>query len=132
MNDLVLVDTSAWICFFDRKGFTDLKGTITTLLDEGRVAVAGPILVELVQGARTIREKQALQRNIRGLQWLQIADRHWQDAADLSFELRRKGITISAVDGLIAAVAISYRCQLLHRDSDFERIAGYSNLKLFE
>jgi len=132
MDGLILVDTSAWICFFDRKGFTDLKESIKTLLDEGRVAVAGPILVELLQGARTLREKQSLERNIRGLHWLRIEDGHWQKAADLSFALRRKGITISAVDGLIAAVAISYRCQLLHRDSDFERIAGYTNLKLFE
>ena len=131
MDGLILLDTSAWICFFDRKGFADLKETIATLLDEGIVAIAGPILVELVQGARTIGEKQALERNIRGLHWLRIEDGHWQKAADLSFALRRKGITISAVDGLIATVAISYHCQLLHQDSDFERIAEYSKLKLF-
>ena len=131
MDGLVLVDTSAWICFFDRKGFTDLKETIATLLDEGRVAIAGPILVELLQGARTMGEKQTLERSSRGLQWLRIEDGHWQKAADLSFALRRKGITISAVEGLIAAVAISYHCRLLHQDSDFERIAGYSNLRLF-
>lgn len=131
MDDLVLVDTSAWICFFERKGFIGLKKTISTLLDEGRVAMAGPILVELVQGARTMAEKKSLERNIKGLHWLRIENKHWRKAADLSFALRRKGLTISAIDGLIAVVAISYNCQLLHQDSDFELIAGHSNLNLF-
>jgi hypothetical protein len=34
----VLVDTSAWICFFSRRGFEDLKKTLSTLLDEDRAA----------------------------------------------------------------------------------------------
>ena len=132
MDDLVLVDTSAWICFFARKNFINFKNSISILLDENRIAIAGLILVELVQGAKTIREKKDIERNIKSLHWLQITDDHWHSAADLSFNLRRKGVTVSAIDTLISVIARSYNCQLLHRDNDFELIAKYSPLKLFD
>jgi len=48
MKNLVLIDTSGWICFFARRGHEDIKKIIPILLDEDRVAIAGPILVELV------------------------------------------------------------------------------------
>lgn len=132
MSNLVLVDTSAWILFFRKKGFFEIKETIATLLDDNMVAIAGPILVELIQGARTEKEKDDLKGKIRGLHWLQITNDHWHRSADLSFNLRRKGITISAIDSLISTIALSYNCQILHKDSDFDLIAKHSDLKLFE
>jgi predicted nucleic acid-binding protein len=82
--------------FFARKGFIEIKETISTLLDDNKVATSGPIMVELIQGAKTEKERDALKSRIKGLHWLQITDEHWYKAADLSFNLRRKGITISA------------------------------------
>jgi predicted nucleic acid-binding protein len=132
MQNLILVDTSAWICFFGRKGFFDIKESISRLLDENRVAIAGPIAVELIQGARTEKEKYFLESRIAGLHWLTITDDHWHEAADLSFGLRRKGITVSVVDILLAVVAVSYKCKLLHRDSDFDLIATHAGLRLYK
>jgi len=132
MNDLVLVDTSAWICFFSRRGFEDIKKTLSTLLDEDRAAIAGPILVELIQGTRAMEEKETIKTLIRGIHWLSVSDDHWHKAAEMAFALRRKGITSSTIDTLIAIMAIDYRCLLLHRDSHFERIAENSSLKCFQ
>lgn len=132
MADLVLVDTSAWICFLARKDFPEIKETISHLLDENRAAVAGPIVVELIQGARTEKERDLLKNRLEGLHWLTVTDIHWHEAADLSFGLRRKGITVSAVDTLLAVVALSYDCTLLHKDSDFDLIARHSALRLHE
>jgi hypothetical protein len=131
MNDLVLVDTSAWICFFSRRGFEDLKKALSSLLDEDRVAIAGPILVELIQGTRTSEEKEKLKALLRGIHWLSVSDDHWRGAAEMAFALRRKGITSSAIDTLIATLAIDYRCILLHQDSHFEMIAQHSSLKCY-
>ena len=131
MNDLVLVDTSAWICFFSRRGFEDLKKTLSTLLDDDRAAIAGPILVELVQGTRTPEEKETIKTLIRGIHWLSVSDDHWPKAAEMAFDLRRKGVTSSAVDTLIAILAIDHRCILLHKDSHFELIARNSSLKCY-
>jgi hypothetical protein len=42
MKGLVLIDTSGWICFFSRRGYEEIKEQIYILLDENRVAIAGP------------------------------------------------------------------------------------------
>jgi hypothetical protein len=67
MNSLVLIDTSRWIGFFSRRGYDEIKKVISTLLDENRVAITGPILIELVQGARTEKEKEDIKRYMRGI-----------------------------------------------------------------
>jgi hypothetical protein len=132
MDDLVLIDTSGWICFFSRRGFEEIKKTISTLLDEDRAAVAGPILVELIQGTRTVEEKETIKRLLRGIHWLSVTDDNWQKTAEMAFDLRRKGITSSAIDTLIATLAIEYHCILLHKDSHFELIAQNSSLRCYQ
>jgi len=131
MQGLVLVDTSAWICFFARKGFAEIKESVSTLLDDNRIAIAGPIIVELIQGTRTEKERDNIKNRIKGLHLLQITDEHWHKTADFSFDLKRKGITVSTIDSLLAIVAISYNCRILHKDGDFDLIARHSSLKLF-
>ena len=131
MTPLVLVDTSGWICFFARKGYENFKTTISTLLDEDRVATSGPILIEVIQGARNEAEKEMIREYFQGVHWLPVHDTHWHQAAELAFELRRKGITSSAMDTLIASLAIDYRCALLHKDSDFEWMIKHSSLRSF-
>ncbi len=121
----VFVDTSAWICFFARKGFAEIKQAIGTLLDENRVAVAGPVVIELLQGCRNVQKKTTIEGCLQGLQWLPIKDHHWSYAAQLAFDLRRKGITVSAMDVLIASVTIDTDCLLLHRDRDYDFISEH-------
>ena len=132
MSDLVLVDTSAWVCFFSRRGCEDLKKALSLLLDEDRVAIAGPILVELIQGTRTTEEKETIKAVTRGIHWLSVSDDHWHKAAEMAFALRRKGITSPAIDTLIAVLAIDYRCILLHKDPHFELISRNSLLKCYQ
>lgn len=131
MDNLVLVDTSAWICFFARKGFIEIKEAVSALLDNNSVAITGPIIVELIQGARTENEKEIIKSKIKGLHWLKITDEHWHRSAELSFSLRRKGVTISAIDSLLSTIAMEYNCSILHKDSDFEAIARHTALRLF-
>jgi hypothetical protein len=131
MKDLVLIDTSGWICFFSRRGFAEMKERISILLDEDRVAIAGPILSELIQGTRNEEEKEKTNGYVKGLHWLPVTDDHWHQSAECAFQLRRKGITCSAIDVLIATLAMDHECSLLHKDSDFDRIARYSSLVCF-
>ena len=69
MNGLVLIDTSAWICFFARKEFADIKRSVSFLLDENMAAMAGPILVELLQGARSEEERNIIKTVAGGIHW---------------------------------------------------------------
>jgi hypothetical protein len=53
-------------------------------------------------------------------------------AAKIFFDLRRRGMTVgSSVDCLIAQTAIEHGLHLLHNDSDFDRIAKVSALKIW-
>lgn len=131
MLPLVLIDTSAWICFFSRRGYGEIKKALSLLLDENRTAITGPIWIELIQGTRTMEEKEEVKKWITGIHWFPVTDVLWDKAAEMSFGLRRKGITTSAIDILIATVAIEYDCLLLHKDSHFELIARHSPLKCF-
>jgi predicted nucleic acid-binding protein len=129
-SGLVLIDTSAWICFFARKGFEGLKQSVAHLLDQNRAATTGPILVEIIQGCRTAAEKHKLKGVMKGVHWITITDDMWETAADISFDLRRKEVTISVVDAIIATVAISTGSQLLHHDSDYALIARHTDLAI--
>lgn len=101
-----MVDTSAWICFYARRGFTEIKNKLTALLEEDRVANAG-------------------------LNWLTIKDSHWHQAANLGFRLRRKGITITSIDAIIAIITIDSAAALLHYDQDFKLISDHSDLEIY-
>jgi len=131
-SDMVLVDTSGWICFFARLGFSEIKKSIGSLLDENRVAIAGPVVVELIQGCRDETEKINIERSLQGLVWLSVLDRHWHLSAQLAFALQRMGVTVSAIDTLIATITMDYGCQLLHQDKDYDSIAKqFTELKLY-
>ena len=131
-RDRVLIDTSGWICFFARLGFPGIKKAIGFLLEENRAAIAGPVFVELIQGYRNEAEKIDIEQSVQGLLWLSVLDRYWHLSAQLSFNLRRRGVTVSAMDALIATITIDYGCQLLHQDKDYNFIAKqFTALKLY-
>jgi predicted nucleic acid-binding protein len=124
------VDTSAWIGFFAKNGYEEIKRCLTSLLDHDRVATAGPIALELLQGCRSLEERAQLEQKLRALHWLATEDTHWYQAGETAFTLRRAGLTVSAIDALIAILAESHGCALLHRDHDFEQIARHTSLRL--
>ncbi len=126
----ILVDTSVWIASFKKDGDLQLKqflkNTITT-----DMAVTCPIIIlELVQGCKTPKEKDTLLRRFESLENLSITSQLWNKAYDIAFLLRRKGLTIPTVDLIIASVAIENDCILFHKDVHFELIANnYSELQ---
>lgn len=122
---LVLIDTSAWICYFSQRKYGDIKQAVSSLIEENRAALTGPVRVELIQGCKGDGERRLVEELLNGLYYLPVKEEHWQMTADLSFGLRRKGVTVSVVDSLIAAIAMSYGYPLLHRDSDFDHIARH-------
>jgi len=59
--------------------------------------------------------------------------RHSGIISGVFFDLRRKGMSVrSSVDCLIAQTAIEHGLHLLHNDSDFDRIAKVSALKIWQ
>ena len=102
IRDLILIDTSGWICFFSRRGHEKIKTVISILLDEDRVAVVGPILIELIQGARNQEEKENIKNyavrlfgnSFQGMMnYTQTSSSHWATAPKK--EMRHLGTLIT-------------------------------------
>jgi predicted nucleic acid-binding protein len=127
---MILADTSVWVEIFrDRSGRAG--PLFKKRVGEEAFGLCRFTQLELLQGAKDEREWHLLEAYLAGQFYLETGENTWKDAARIYFELRRKGITLSSpVDCCIAQVALSWEALLLHRDRDFEKIAGIRPLKL--
>jgi predicted nucleic acid-binding protein len=62
---------------------------------------------------------------LESLDLLPITPVVWEQAYELGFSLRRKGLMIPTVDLIIAALALENRTLLLHHDEHFEMIVPH-------
>jgi predicted nucleic acid-binding protein len=128
-NEPVVVDTSYWIEYFNRPG-SDRASAVEALIREDRAALAGVILAELLQGARTIEEFSELRSALAAVIWVVTTDESYARAGRLGFELRRRGVTVPTTDCVIAAVAESVGGRILTLDGHFEELARAASLTI--
>ncbi len=122
---MILIDTSAWIASFKKTGNHELKEFMRQSIISG-LAVTSPIIIlELLQGCRSIGERDALKIKLESLDILSINLSVWEQAYELGFSLRRKGLTIPTVDLIIAALAIENKNLLVHHDEHYEMIVPH-------
>jgi predicted nucleic acid-binding protein len=62
------------------------------------------------------------------LETIPISEAVWPLAYATGYELRRKGITVSTVDIIIAAAAKIHNCDLLHHDKHFRALAKHLHI----
>jgi predicted nucleic acid-binding protein len=117
----VLVDTSAWIEFF-RDRDQRVASAVDALLEAGTAVLAGPVLAELTQGARSRREQRAVARLREVLEYVESEQTDWETAGRSARRLRRDGQTIPLIDTLLATVARRHRLPVLTTDKHFERL----------
>ncbi|MBI3679102.1 MAG: PIN domain-containing protein [Acidobacteria bacterium] len=127
---MILVDTSIWVEFLQ-------KPSLGRLADEDlpQVVTCGPVLQEVLQG---LLEGAASERFLEDFLALpRISDPTpsslYLEAAEIYRLGRRKGYAIrSANDCLVAAIAISNKIPILHRDRDFDTIAKFTALRVVD
>ena len=120
-SENVLVDTSVWIEYFNKP--TSVMGQdIKKLIEEDRVATAGIIVAELLQGAKNEKEFEDLRESLFSLIFLQESYATWEDVGRLSFELRREGKMIPLSDCLIATLSKENHCLIYTLDAHFKRV----------
>lgn len=110
----VLVDTSAWIEFYHPQGASGVKRLLAEALERHEIAVVAPIVLELLQGAKTQNAYKTLRDDLHALLCLPVG---WEEAviaAKLGWELRRAGRPVPTVDLLIAAAAQQHTCEIWH------------------
>lgn len=94
------------------------------------VKTFGMIRFEILGGTRTEEEFDRVKDRIGALEEISCDAELWESAGRLSFDLRRKGLTIPSTDILIAAAALKSESTLLHADSHFDIIASETDLKV--
>lgn len=119
MSD-TLVDTSAWVAFL--RGDPAAVARIDSLLADARVAVTGPVIAEVVSGARNRADFDLLKRLLNGLDRLPEPASLWDRVGEHRYALARRGYQASLVDLTIALAALDAGHTLLTRDIDFRRI----------
>ena len=129
-DEEILIDTSAWIVSFKKAGHLDLKEFMRQSIIAGLAVTTPIIILELLQGCRSVEERDALRVKLESLETLPVTPSVWERGYELGFSLRRKGLTLPTTDLIIAAVAIEHKSILLHHDEHFEKIASqYSDLR---
>ena len=133
----VLIDSSAWIDFFNKKTSAEiehLKLLLLTNAGASPLVIVIPIIIqEIFQGIRQDETFKTIKKSLLVFPLL-LTDslEYYLSAADLYRFLRTKGVTIrKSEDCLIAAVCLKWNLAILHKDKDFENISKYTNLKIY-
>jgi len=121
----ILVDTSAWIVIFRSGGEPEAREFVKQKVAADQAATSPLIILELIQGCKTVKERDQLRLQLESLQIFDLENTTWERAYSLGFHLRRKGLTVPTTDILIIALALENDCLLLHFDRHFSLAAQH-------
>ena len=134
---MVLIDTPVWSLALRRKA-ADLNQreratteALAELVREGRAQMAGVVRQELLSGIREPERFEKLRGYLRAFDDPHLESADYEEAAQMNYRCRSRGIAGSAVDFLICAVAHRRRWQIFSTDHDFERYAKALGLRLY-
>jgi predicted nucleic acid-binding protein len=119
---VVVPDTSIWVAYL-RAGAEPLTHELNLALDRREVLACGPVVAELVAGARPRVRAQVI-ASLTGLPWADLDHNGWQSVGLLAAELRDLGQTLPLTDLEIAVAAHAAGATLWTADRHFERIAA--------
>ena len=128
-SELVLVDTSYWIEFFNRPG-SEEAGAVTDLVQDDRAALTGVVMTELLQGALTDDELSELGEALSAVGWVPTTPDVYARAGALGFRLRRGGLTVPVTDCIIAAAAETIGGRVLTSDRHFRDLAEIAEISV--
>ncbi|MGH7722319.1 MAG: PIN domain-containing protein [Candidatus Dormibacteria bacterium] len=126
----VLADTSIWVDYL-RGGRRSKAGRLDELLTASEVVVCGPVLAELLAGAKAT-DRTKLRLLLTGLPWAVLGPLQWQNVGEVAARLRERGESVALTDIEIAVAAVDATSRLWTRDEDFSRIRlVLTDLQLF-
>ncbi|MEW5815767.1 MAG: PIN domain-containing protein [Spirochaetota bacterium] len=130
----VLVDTSIWSLALRRPAENlnseekALLSDFTTLIEELRVVLIGPIRQEILSGISDEMQFLQLKEKLQAFDDLPITSQDYELAAEFYNTCRKKGIQGSHVDFLICAVAHRNKLLISTTDQDFICYSKYIDL----
>jgi len=126
---LILVDSSVWIDFFNPRPTRPGKELRRMITEAEPFALTGVVVTEILQGLT--RDSNQVERYLN--MWDMLEPRGfptYREAAAIFRGARAKGISLSTIDALIAAIALEHRASVFTVDKDLSRIARITNLPL--
>lgn len=130
MTSLVLIDSSAWLFALGPQPAPRIRERVRYLVEQNLAAITSPILFELLSGIRSEQEAGSLKAHLSALHLFPVHPADWIEAAEWTSALRKKGLRIKTVGALIAYEALKHDLILLHADSDMDRIARKSLVRV--
>ena len=127
---MILVDSSVWVDFFSSspgKAGRELRRIVE---DSEPFALTGVVVAEILQGLT--RDAGPIEQFL--MQWDMLEPSGFETyraAAAIYRKARAKGISLTTIDTLIAAVALEQKASLFTLDQDFSRIAQITSLVLY-
>ena len=117
---MYLVDTSVWIHALRPAGHPEIQARLKPLIVDGHTAVTEWILLELMTGLVQSEQPSNLLQWFAPVTRLPFQPNWWDIAWHAAGRLRKRGVSPSAADCLIATIAIEHGVTLIHCDRDFE------------
>jgi predicted nucleic acid-binding protein len=134
----VLVDTSVWSQALRRQKQETVPNTslqvvhrLGSLIEDGRVAMLGPIRQELLSGIKTQAQFESLRHILSAFPDEKLDAEDYELAANSFNACRQLGIQGSNTDFLICAVSLAKKWPIFSLDKDFERYQKCLPLILF-
>jgi predicted nucleic acid-binding protein len=127
---LILVDSSVWIDFFSSSP-GHAGNALRRMIEEAEpFALTGVVVAEVLQGLT--RDASRVEEYLAMWEMLEPSGfPTYREAAAIFRVARSKGISLTTVDTLIAAIAIEYDASLFSLDKDFARVARITPLRLY-
>ena len=134
---MILLDTSVLSLAFRRRRQDEPEPYVVVvlrrmLLEDVSLTVPGIVLQEVLSGVRTEAQFSRLKSLVEAFPILMAEPYHHVAAARIANACGHKGVSTSAVDCLIAALATSSDAPLFTFDEDFLRMAPHCGLRLFK
>lgn len=134
---MTLVDTCVWSLALRRqekhlnREQRQAKQELAELIVEGRAQLIGAVRQEVLSGIRMDAQYERLRAYLRAFPDPQLTDEDYEEAAATNNRCRAKGVTGSATDFLICAVAMRRDWAIFTTDADFVRYARCVPIQLY-
>jgi len=126
---MILVDSSVWIDFFNSAPGPAGDELRELIRDAEPFALTGVVVTEILQGLT--RDARRIEQYLSQWELLEPRGfRTYREAAAIFRLARSKGVSLTTIDALIAAIALEHRVSVFTLDRDFSRIARLTGLPL--
>ncbi len=127
---MILVDSSVWIDFLrfsPGPGGSELRRMIE---ESEPFALTGVVVAEVLQGLT--RDVETIEQLLAQCDVLEPAGfQTYREAAAIYRTARSRGISLTTIDTLIAAIALEHGASVFTLDRDFSRIAAITSLAVY-